>query len=258
MSVIGAIIDTIGIPAATMIGSQLISGFTGANSQSQAANTQADALGKSTQIQKDMFDKNQANQKPYMDSGGTALNQVMGGLNPGGQFNSSFTPQDFQNNKDPGYEFQRQQGQQAVVNGDTPTQGALSGSTLKDMMSFNQGMASTGYQNAFNRFNTTQNNIFGRLSGIAGLGQNAAAGVGNNGVQAANGMAQSTAAAGAATAGGQIGVGNAISGSISNSMPLGYMMMMNGGGGYKGGGTGGGTGGYPEGGTGGGSFSGGP
>jgi hypothetical protein len=94
-------------------------------------------------------------------------------------------------------------------------------------MGFNQSMASTGYQNAFNRYNTTQNNIFGRLSGIAGLGQNAAANVGNNGTTLGTGVAQSQAAQGASLAGGQLGAANAVAGAAPS---LGYLMSGYGGG----------------------------
>jgi hypothetical protein len=181
-----------------------------------------------------MFNKLQANQQPYMDAGGKSLNAAMYGLGAGGdpgttgvtqgQFSKGFSPTDFTNNLDPGYKFQLDTGGQAIRNADTPTQGALSGSSLKDLMSFNSGLASTGYQNAFNRFNTTQNNIFGRLSGIAGLGQNAAANTGNNGTTLGTGIAQSQAAQGAATAGGQVGVANALGG---NATSLGYLMSGN-------------------------------
>ena len=152
------------------------------------------------------------------------VDSTAGGTVASGQFTKGFSPTDFTNNLDPGYGFQLQQGGQAVRNADTPAQGALSGSALKDLMSFNQGLAATGYQNAYNRFQTTQNSIFGRLSGIAGLGQNAAANTGTVGTTLGTGIAQSQAATGAAQAGGQIGVSNAIGGS---ALPLGYLMSQN-------------------------------
>lgn len=149
----------------------------------------------------------------------------MGGVTQG-QFTSRFTPQDFLNNVDPGYQFQLQTGGQAVRNADTPSQGALSGASLKDLMSFNQGMASTGYQNAYNRWNTTNNTIFGRLSGIAGLGQNAATNVGTAGTSLGTGIAQAQAGAAASQAGGIVGAANSLG---SNSIPLSYLMANGGG-----------------------------
>jgi hypothetical protein len=179
-------------------------------------------------VQQMMTTGNAKNPQPVM-TGGTGPGSTsaapggsgsMGGITAG-QFTSGFTPQDFTNNLDPGYQFQLQTGGQAVRNADTPGVGALSGAALKDLMGFNQGMAATGYQNAYNRWNTTNNAIFGRLSGIAGLGQNAAANVGTSGTTLGTGIAQAGAAAGASNAAGIVGATNSIGGS---AVPLGYLM----------------------------------
>ena len=175
-----------------------------------------------------MFNTIQKNNQPYMQAGSTALNSIMSGLNSGGQFNSSFTPQDFLNNQDPGYAFQLQQGGQAVRNADTASGGALGGAAVKDLMSFNSGLAAQSYQNAYNRWLTTNNTIFGRLSGIAGLGQASANNTAASGTTLAGNAGSATAAAGAATAGGISAAGN----SIANAgLPLSYLMSINGGGG---------------------------
>lgn len=171
---------------------------------------------------------------PGGSSAGAPLNQAG---QPGfgqGYFTQQFTPQDFLNNLDPGYQFQLQTGGQAIRNADTPGVGALSGPALKDLMSFNQGLAGTAYQNAFNRFTTQQNNIFGRLSQIAGLGQSAATQVGNAGTSLGTGIAQAQAGAAASQAGGIVGATNAIGGS---AIPLSYFLSQQGGGGGGYGGT---------------------
>lgn len=154
--------------------------------------------------------------------------QVPGGESPGGaqatgpgspgfgSLTKSFTQQDFLNNLDPGYQWQLQQGQQGILNGAAAGSGALSGPALKSLMAFNQGMAATGYNDAFSRFNTQQNNIYSRLSGIANLGQNAAANTGQSGVALTGQMGQNIVGAGQATASGQVGIANAISGGLSN------------------------------------------
>jgi hypothetical protein len=152
-----------------------------------------------------------------------------------GQLTSNFTPQDFLNNVDPGYQFQLQTGGQAVRNADTPSLGALSGPALKDLMSFNQGLAGTAYQNAYNRFQTTNTNIFGRLSAIAGLGQNAAANVGAAGTQLGTGIAGAQAGAAASQAAGIVGATNAIGNAVSG-YPLYSLLSANSGGGGGGGG----------------------
>jgi hypothetical protein len=136
-----------------------------------------------------------------------------------GQFTSGFSPTDFLNNLDPGYGFQLATGAQAIRNQNTPTMGALSGPALKDLMSFNQNMAATGYQNAFNRFQTQNQAVFGRLSAIAGLGQNAAANVGAAGTSLGTGIAQAQAAAAGSQAGGIVGATNAL-GNAASALPL--------------------------------------
>lgn len=148
---------------------------------------------------------------------GSSANPSQAGANfgadsglPAGYLTQQFTPQDFENNLDPGYQFALQTGGQAIRNADTPGVGALSGAALKDLMNFNVGTANQGYQNAFNRFTTQQNNIFSRLSGIAGLGQNAASNTGTAGTSLGTGAAQAQAAGGAAQAGGIVGATNAL------------------------------------------------
>lgn len=183
---------------------------TQAGGQTQAANTQAQ-----------MFNRINQQEQPFIQGGVSALNQIQAGFGPGGQFTRQFTPQDFLANLDPGYQFQLQTGGQAIRNADTPGVGALSGPALKDLMSFNQGLAGTAYQNAFNRFQTQNTNIFNRLNAIAGLGQSAASQTATSGTALGTGIAQAQAGAAGSQAGGIVGATNAIAGS---AIPLAYLM----------------------------------
>jgi hypothetical protein len=217
--------------AAAIAGSAII----GAVGSNMAAGTQAGGQQKAANTQLSMFNTINAQEQPFIQAGYGATSQLNSMLAPGGQLNRSFSPQDFLNNLDPGYGFQLATGGQALRNADTPGVGALSGPALKDLMSFNQNMAATGYQNAFNRFQTQNNAIFSRLSGIAGLGQNAASNVGTSGTQLGTGIAQAQAGAAASTAGGIVGGTNAVGGS---GVPLAYLLSGQGGGGGGGGGGG--------------------
>jgi len=188
-----------------------------------AGSEQASGQKAAAATQQNMFNTINAQEQPFMQAGYGAtsrLSQLLGtgkddGTGGYGSLTSSFTPADYLANKDPGYEFQLKTGGQALRNEDTPGVGSLSGAALKDLMSFNQNMASTGYQNAFNRFTTQQNNIFGRLSGIAGLGQNAASNTGTAGTALGTGIGQAQAAAAGSTAGGIVGATNAIGGAAT-------------------------------------------
>lgn len=199
--------------AAAVVASAAI-GYTSAQS---AANTQADAANNATDSQRAMFSQTQANLQPYMTNGSTALSSLMDKIKSG-KLGGQFTQADYLANKDPGYEFQLQQGQQALQNSQAAGDGALSGAALKGLISFNQGAASTGYQNAYNRWLSSQNNTYNQLSSIAGLGENAAANVGNNGAAISNGMAGTITGAGNASAAGIMGGSNAITGAINNGM----------------------------------------
>lgn len=99
----------------------------------------------------------------------------------------------------PGYQFQLEQGQQSVNNSAAAKGSLLSGATMKEMNRFGQGLASTSfqqawdraqtaYQNAFARDNTQKQRIASTLSGIAGQGQNAATAMGNDSMNAATGI----------------------------------------------------------------------
>lgn len=145
-----------------------------------------------------------------------------------------FSTSDFQ--VDPGYQFRQQQGEQAIERMAAARGGLNSGRAAKDLASFNSGLASQEYQNAygrynndyltgFNAFNTNQNNIYNRLMGVTGVGQSAAnalAGIGSN---TANQISNNTLQAGNAAAAGIVGQQNAINsgiGSVTNAL-MGYL-----------------------------------
>lgn len=133
-----------------------------------------------------------------------------------GSLTAAFTPQDYLNNQDPGYQFQLQQGTQALRNAAGAGSGALSGAALKDLVGYNQDYASTGYQSAFDRFNTQNNNIYSRLSGLATLGQASAGNVAAQGTALAGQQSQALQAGGNAAAGAYAGIANNVGGAASN------------------------------------------
>jgi hypothetical protein len=140
-----------------------------------------------------------------------------------GSFTDPFTVEDFYDYADPGYAFELQQGTQSLMNGASAASGAAGGATLKDLLSYSQNFARTGYNDAFNRYQVQQGNIFSRLSDIAHLGQNAAAGVGSQGTALAGNAGQFTSNAGAASGAGIVGAGNALSNGATNYWLMQYM-----------------------------------
>jgi len=130
--------------------------------------------------------------------------------------NAPFTA-DMMKQYSPAYQFQMQQGQQGVLNGNASGQGALSGSAMKDLTSFNQNYANTAFNNAFNQYTTQQTNTYNRLAGIAQMGQGAASNQATGGSNFASGIGQSATNVGSALAAGQIGSANAIAGGVNNA-----------------------------------------
>ncbi len=152
-------------------------------------------------------------------TGGTGL--------PPGFLTQLFTPEAFKAGIDPGYQWRMQQGAQGVMNQAAAGSGSLSGPALKALMDYNQAGASQEFGSAFNRFQTQQGNIFQRLTSMAGMGQNAAAGVGNQAVSTGANIGANIVGGANAAAAGQIGVANAIGGGLSDLGSIGAWYGMN-------------------------------
>lgn len=223
-----------------------------ANAAGTAADDQANAARNAQNISQSQFNTINEQEQPYNQSGVGSLSQLnylLGTGTPGqqngafgaptamsstgggfGSLVTPFTTQNFQQ-LSPAYNFQLGQGQQNVLNSDAAGQGALSGAALKDLTNYNQGMANTSFNNAFNQYQTQQGNIFSRLSGIANLGQSAASQTAQSGTALAGQAAQSATNIGTAQAGGAVGVSNAVSGGLSSAA---LPWLVNGGGGSGG------------------------
>jgi hypothetical protein len=122
--------------------------------------------------------------------------------------------------------FRQKLGTQATERMANVGGGALSGNTLRALTDYGQGLASTEYGNAFNRFQTERGNIYNTLANIAGMGQGAV----NTGVNAAQNFGQQmtglTTGQGAALAGGQVGAANALGGAAQNVGNMAYLQSL--------------------------------
>ena len=140
-----------------------------------------------------------------------------------GSLNAPFTA-DMMKQYSPAYQFQLQQGGQGVLNQDSMNQGAESGAAMKDLMGYNQNLANTAFNNAFNQYQTQQGNTYDRLMGMTSLGQNAAANLGSQGTALAGNQATLAASQGASQAAGQIGSANAIAGGLQTASMVPWLM----------------------------------
>lgn len=194
----------------------------GAGASIYGAQQQAGAANAATNLQAGMFQGTQQNLAPFLQTGQMALSDLASqtGIGPKGQFNVNaplvkpFTLADFQ--QSPAYQFNLQQGLQAINNAAAARGNFYAPQTLQDVGRFSQGLASNEYWNAYNQFNQQQGNVFNRLSNIAGSGQNAAANLGGFALGAGGQMGQNITSAGAAQAAGTVGAANAISGGIGD------------------------------------------
>lgn len=225
----GRYYDPMSALAAATVASSLIS----SDSSRSSANTQSDAANHSAELQQQQFQQTRDSLQPFINTGYEAQGSLRNLLGLGtptdtGTYGSLSRPFDaaaFDQYKDPGYQFQLQQGLQGLQNSQAAQNGALSGAALKDLIGFNQGMANTAYQNAYTRFADQRDSTYKRLADLLGVGENAAAGVGNMGVQTSSNIGNTLTSGAAARAAGQIGSANAFTGGINNGM--GYYMLNN-------------------------------
>ncbi len=207
MSFIGA-----AIVAAGAIGGALIS----SNASRSAANTQADAARSAQDTQLQMFNQTQGNLSPFLQGGQQGQNALMQylGVGQGGSFNPNapgvapFTPSML--TQDPSYQWRLGQGENALLANASKLGGLDSGATRASLLGYGQGLASTEYQNAFNRYNSNQTNVYNRLANLAGSGQNAAVQQGGFGQSTANNISGLQSAIGAYGAAGTLGQAGAI------------------------------------------------
>ena len=166
---------------AAIIGGSLISGLFGSDAADTAADQSAQATAASIAEQRRQYDQNRADQAPYLAAGTGAVNRLGAGVRAGGEFGSTM-PFDFQydQNADPGTAFRMSEGVKALDRSAASRGGLLSGATLRGVQRYGQDLGSQEFQNAFNRYTTgfnantgERNQLFNRLSGVAGTGQTA-------------------------------------------------------------------------------------
>jgi hypothetical protein len=167
-----------------------------------------------------MFDLAREDLGPYREAGYTALQDIEA-MRP--MLTTQFGEEQLAQYLDPSMEFRRKLGEQSTARLLNVGSGAISGNTLRGLEEFGQGLASTEYGNAFNRFQTERGNIYNTLANIAGMGQGAV----NTGVTAGQNLAAQTTGLmtgqAAAQAAGQVGSANAISDALMGGTNMYYL-----------------------------------
>jgi len=151
-------------------GATLAAGYLGGQAAKKAAETSAAGMRYAADTNKQMFDITNQNLAPYREQGQVSLKDLVARMP---ELTRAYTPEDFNQGIDPGYQFRLAQGQKAAENQYNRGGGLVSGNTMQGMQDYIQGSASQEFGNAFGRNTATQTNIFNRLKGIADMGQSA-------------------------------------------------------------------------------------
>lgn len=196
-------------------GGALLSAGVGVYSANKAADTQANAANNALSFETNQYNTQQKNFAPYLQSGSDAtysLDKLLG-VGPNGQ---SQTPDYSGFANSPDYQFASDQGNLQTVRQANAQGLNLSGGMLKDLSTFNNGLASQQY-----------NSYYNKLMGLSAQGQASAAGSATAGTAAAGQIGNTTQAVGQAQASGIVGGANAITGGvnsgISNSLLATYL-----------------------------------
>ncbi len=210
-------------------GTSILGGILGANAAGSAAGLQSNAALQAAQLEagagttaatleaqtaanalafnKQVLAQQQTNAQPWINAGTNALTKI------GDITSTPFTlPTAAEAEATPGYQFQLQQGQQALAAYEKASGTSLSGGALKDINNYAQGAASTNYQNVVgNKLQAYNANLNPQLA-VAGLGQVSTGNLNQN-LSTAAGLNANTSL----TAAGQIGqIGMTTASNVAN------------------------------------------
>ena len=200
----------------------------------QASDVAKDTADKQLELQRQIWEKQQADQKPYLEQGAYGISRLGDLMKQGqGQLNNPFDSYlaskglaggKFDTNN-PAYQFQLKQGQQALDRSAAARGMGYSGAQMKAAQEYGQGMASQQYDKEYNRASGEFGDYYNRLAGLAQGGQQATTSLQNAGNQYATGASNTLGSLGGylqnnlgqaanARASGYIGGANAINGGI--------------------------------------------
>ena len=188
------------MPVAAVVGAGLVGSVLSSRSQSKAARSAANAQIEASEIgveeQRRQFDAVQKLLKPYADAG---LSGLTGQQNLLG-INGTAAQQAAINNINNSAEMQTylQQGENAILQNASATGGLRGGNTQAALAQFRPQL-----------LNQLINQRYQNYAGLTALGQNAAAGTGNAGMQTANNISNLLQSSGSAQAANYINQGNA-------------------------------------------------
>lgn len=194
------------MPLAVLAGATILGGAYSAHQAKKGAKAQVEAGDRAAQLEKEsadkqlelqrqIWEKQQADYKPYLEQGTWGINRLGDLMKSGsGQLNNPFDTYlkskglsggKF-NTSNPAYQFQLKQGQQALDRSSAARGMGYSGAQIKAAQEYGQGMASQQYDKEYNRASGEFGDYYNRLAGLAQGGQQAAGSMAQAGGQYAN------------------------------------------------------------------------
>jgi hypothetical protein len=151
---------------ATTAGQGLIAG--GVGNANQILGTQANNMS-------GIYQPLNQNLNPYLQAGQQGANSLMSAVAPGGSLSQQFSFDPSQIYSNPAYQFNLQQGSQAVQRSAAAGGDALGAGTQKSLAQFASGLAANQYNTAYNQaltsFQTNRQNTMQNLTALLGTGQ---------------------------------------------------------------------------------------
>ena len=161
----------------------------------RAAALEAQSAADQLKLQREIWEKQQADYKPYLEQGTWGINRLGDLMKKGsGQLNNPFDTYlaskglaggQF-NTNNPAYQFQLKQGQQALDRSSAARGMGYSGAQMKAAQDYGQGMASQQYDKEYNRATSEFGDYYNRLASLSQGGQQATTSLQNAGGQYAN------------------------------------------------------------------------
>ncbi len=202
--------------AAIGAGASIYSASKSGKAQKEAGQMGYDASTYAANLQHEEWLQTQANMQPWLTAGTGAVNQLSGLMQPGGKLYQT-TPALDQLQMDPSYNWRMQQGVNALSASGAASGMYGSGNMGTALVDYGQNLASTEYQNAYNRWQNEQTNLYNRLAGISGTGQTTAQQLGQLGANAATSMGNYGITGANYLGAGNVGAANAFAGGITGA-----------------------------------------
>ncbi len=180
------IAGAIGVSAAIGVGASVVSAGVGMYGASKSADAAEDASKRNNALASSQYQQTREDQEPWRLAGMRALDRIEE------QPDFNFTGEEFDFMADPSYEWRKQEGINALDRSAASRGRTLSGGQDRAVTRYGSDLASTEYQNAFNRHQTGEVNRFNMEQGeyntnmntnksLANVGQQATANIQNAG-----------------------------------------------------------------------------